>query len=142
MPQDPAQWPKPKLVFRDITDEPQFWIDLSGSVINGDCYWMTTDSSQEDLLWLALAVGNSQFACDFYDRRFNNKLYSGRRRFITQYVKHFPLPDPALPTSRTLVQLARRAYAEVASGDLDALQAELDALVLQAFGLPAEASTA
>lgn len=141
VPQDPSEWPRPKLVFRDITDEPQFWVDLSGTVINGDCYWMTTDDGEDDLLWLAVAVGNSRFICDFYDRRFNNKLYAGRRRFITQYVKHFPLPDPELPSCRELIRLARSAYAVADSGELGDLQVQLDSLVAQSFGVSVEEAT-
>jgi adenine-specific DNA-methyltransferase len=40
VPQDPSAWSLPKLVFRDIAEEPTFWIDLDGSVVNGDCYWL------------------------------------------------------------------------------------------------------
>ena len=68
-------------------------MDLDGTIVNGDCYWLAaTDDKTTVLLWLALAVGNSSFIEAFYDRRFNNKLYAGRRRFITQYVEHFPIP--------------------------------------------------
>jgi len=138
VPQDPSQWPLPKLVFRDITDKPQFWIDLSGSVINGDCYWMTAGEQAEDLLWLALAIGNSRFICDFYDNRFNNKLYAGRRRFITQYVKHFPLPAPDLPGSRELVRLAREAYDAADSDSIREIQNRIDRVVFRSFGLSVE----
>ena len=95
VPQDPSAWNKPKLVFRDISHNPTFWLDLNGSVVNGDCYWLTVDdTSESDLLWLAVAVGNSSFISEFYDLRFQNKLYAGRRRFMTQYVEQFPLPNP------------------------------------------------
>ena len=40
VPQDPNAWSKPKIVFRDIAETPTFWIDFSGSVVNGDCYWV------------------------------------------------------------------------------------------------------
>jgi len=35
VPQDPAAWDQPKLVFRDISEEPMFWIDHDGAVVNG-----------------------------------------------------------------------------------------------------------
>ena len=38
---------------------------------------------------LLLAVANSSFITKFYDIAFHNKLYAGRRRFMTQYVKKF-----------------------------------------------------
>ena len=131
VPQDPEAWSQPKLVFRDITDIPCFWLDFEGSVVNGDCYWLTAERYGSDVLWLAAAVGNSTFIEEFYDHRFNNKLYAGRRRFITQYVEQFPLPDPATPLAKQLVAEAKALYDE-----FDATRAmHLDALVWQAFGV-------
>jgi len=124
-------------VFRDISEEPTFWIDLDGSVVNGDCYWLTCQNpAQTDLLWLAVAVGNSTFIEHFYDHRFHNKLYAGRRRFITQYVENFPLPDPHGPLGKTIIAKAKRIYQCTPSPEADALQKELDVIVWEAFGLP------
>ena len=141
VPQDPAAWSRPKLVFPDISAEPVFWIDETGTIVNGDCYWLALEPGQnEDLLWLALAVGNSQFALEFYDHRFNNRLYASRRRFITQYVSEFPLPDPTLPLSREIVALAKQIYRSTPSADADSLARAVDARVHEAFGLPAHSA--
>ncbi|WP_276678328.1 Eco57I restriction-modification methylase domain-containing protein [Thalassolituus oleivorans] len=138
VPQDPALWKQPKLVFRDISEKPTFWMDLEGSVVNGDCYWMVADSEEDvDLLWLACAIANSTFIEQFYDNSFNNKLYSGRRRFITQYVEKFPLPDPDLSSSRKIIELAKKIYKSTPSAKADVLQSELDGLVsLALLGAP------
>lgn len=134
VPQDPDAWDQPKLVFRDIAEEPTFWIDLDGSVVNGDCYWLfSQDPAQTDLLWLALAVGNSTFIERFYDLRFNNKLYSGRRRFITQYVEQFPLPDPYSSIGKAIIANAKKIYECVPSPEAKQLQSELDAMVWKAL---------
>jgi len=94
VPQNPAAWKHRKIVFRDISETPQFWYDNSGSVVNGDCYWIDIDSSVPDeLVYLALAVANSSFIEKYYDVRFNTKLYSGKRRFMAQFVEQFPLPS-------------------------------------------------
>jgi len=139
VPQDPAAWDKPKLVFRDISEEPTFWIDQEGAVVNGDCYWMVCkNDSQTNLLWLALAVGNSKFIETFYDYRFNNKLYAGRRRFMTQYVEKFPLPDPTSPVALALIKKAKQIYECTPSVEADKLEKEIDQLVCQAFGLVVE----
>lgn len=139
VPQDPDEWRRAKLVFRDIVEKPCFWLDLEGAVVNGDCYWMTCHRDQdEELLWLAVAVGNSKFIESFYDHRFNNKLYSGRRRFITQYVEKFPLPDPASPFGKLIIQKAKTAYQTTAIGDRNRLAGEISDLVWKAFGLPIE----
>ncbi len=136
VPQDPNAWQRPKLVFRDIADEPTFWIDLAGSVVNGDCYWLTCqDPKQTDLLWIAAAVGNSTFIERFYDYRFHNKLYAGRRRFITQYVEKFPLPAPQTILGGKIVAHAKRIYENIASPDVVHLHRELDAMVWESFGL-------
>jgi len=136
VPQSPKAWAKPKLVFRDICEHPVFWIDLSGAVVNGDCYWLQTDEPEaERLLWLAAAVGNSSFIEEFYDRQFNNKLYSRRRRFLTQYVEQFPLPDPNSPLGEAIIGLAREIYDKIDNPDVAAMEEKIDALVWAAFGL-------
>lgn len=142
VPHDPAAWPLPKIVFPDIADKPVFWIDTDGGIVNGECYWLQCSNSEEhDLLWLAIAVGNSTFIETFYDHRFNNKLYAGRRRFITQYVELFPLPDPARAESVALVALAKRIHANTPSPEADRLALTLDRLVWQVFGLDSETSS-
>jgi|GEM_PF-72262 len=94
VPQNPASWNNRKIVFRDIADTPQFWLDETGAVVNGDCYWFDIfENVTEDEIMLALAVSNSEFIERYYDVCFNNKLYSGKRRFMTQYVEQFPLPS-------------------------------------------------
>ncbi|MHB1156903.1 MAG: Eco57I restriction-modification methylase domain-containing protein [Phycisphaerales bacterium] len=139
VPQYPASWSRTKLVFRDISEEPCFWIDRKGTIINGDCYWLVTDNpAEEDLLWLAASVGNSAFIQVFYDHRFNNKLYAGRRRFITQYVEKFPLPDPRKPVARSIIAKAKMAYETAGTPSSKAIQNEIDAMVWEAFGLSGE----
>jgi adenine-specific DNA-methyltransferase len=142
VPQDPRLWALPKLVFRDIVDTPQFWIEVHDYVVNGDCYWMVLDEGvDEDVLWLALGVANTRFIEEFYDQKFNNKLYAGRRRFITQYVKEFPLPDRDTESARAIVSDAREAFRLVgergrdADSSLVALQERLEEHVRSAFGV-------
>lgn len=139
VPQDPAAWPSPKLVFPDISDKPIFWIDTDGGVVNGECYWLQCENKNEqDLLWLALAVANSSFIEAFYDHRFNNKLYAGRRRYITQYVELFPLPNPKCDEAMAIIDLAKIIHAKTPSIEADQLAADLDVRIWRVFGLPAE----
>lgn len=138
VPQNPDLWANPKLVFRDISESPTFWMDLDGTIVNGDCYWLVAEKDRQDLLWLSVAIANSKFIELFYDRKFNNKLYAGRRRFISQYVEQFPLPDPSAAISRQLIQLSKSLYAKAGTRDaaVALLEQELDQLVWRAFGLP------
>lgn len=128
VPHKPSLWKQPKIVFRDISERPTFWADFEGDVVNGDCYWMSF-SSDDDYLWLALAVANSTFIEKFYDYKFNNKLYSGRRRFVTQYVNKFPLPDIKTELSSRIITLAKSMY-EMGTEEKEL---ELDRLVWDAF---------
>lgn len=142
VPQNPAAWSFPKIVFPDISEKPTFWMDIDGGVVNGECYWIQCENESEiDLLWLALAVANSTFIEDFYDHRFNNKLYSGRRRFITQYVEQFPLPDPGRNESKAIIKLAKSIHSCLPSSVADQQIAEVDTLVWQVFGLDKEKVT-
>ena len=136
VPQDPAVWSQSKLVFPDISEKPIFWLDTSGGVVSGECYWLQCKNKDEqDLMWLALAVANSSFIEVFYDHRFNNKLYSGKRRFITQYVEQFPLPKPDVPTSIEIIQLTKEIHKKTPSSEAEKLGSILDELVWKSFGL-------
>ena len=136
VPHDPALWARPKIVFRDISSDPTFWLDLSGSIINGDCYWISCENEKhEDLLWFATGVANSEFIKKFYDIKFNNRLYSGRRRFMTQYVRKFPLPDPDGVYGKRIIETSKKIYALIPSKKANQLEIEMNSLVEQAFGL-------
>ena len=142
VPHDPAAWSLPKLVFPDISEKPMFWMDTSGGVVNGECYWLQCkNESEQDLLWLALAVANSSFIEVFYDHNFNNKLYAGKRRFITQYVNQFPLPNPDLTESIAIIDLAKFIYEKTPSAEADKLGSELEALIWKAFGFDSKEFT-
>jgi adenine-specific DNA-methyltransferase len=135
VPQRPALWGKPKLVFPDISEKPRFAIDSSGAVVNGDCYWISCeDLPSMDLAYLMLAVANSSLGVRFYDIACGNRLYSGKRRWITQYVAKLPLPDPASVPARRAAGLARDLSGPgAAAGSMAAALAELDDLVGRAF---------
>ena len=135
VPQRPALWGKPKLVFPDISEKPRFAIDSSGAVVNGDCYWISCeDLPSMDLAYLMLAVANSSLGVRFYDIACGNRLYSGKRRWITQYVAKLPLPDPASGPARRAAERARRlSDPGAAAGSSQAALAELDDLIGRAF---------
>jgi hypothetical protein len=135
VPQRPSEWALPKLVFPDISDQPRFSIDYSGSVVNGDCYWLALPTEKDESLGrLAMAVANSSLGTRFYDQVCGNKLYSGRRRYITQYVERFPLPDPDGPEARKIVELVGNIVEGDAGAELSEVEAELDQLVWRSFG--------
>jgi adenine-specific DNA-methyltransferase len=136
VPQRPSLWKATKLVFPDISDQPRFFLDRSGAVVNGDCYWISLARESEHLGLVMLAVANSTFGTKYYDRVCGNKLYSGRRRYITQYVERFPLPDPSTPEARKIIELVGSLVdGKVARDDQAKLESEIDELVWRSFGI-------
>lgn len=141
VPQNPGEWPMPKLVFPDISEMPRFFLDRSGAIVNGDCYWIPISNglSEEEAL-IMLAVANSSFAVAFYDSVCTNRLYSGRRRFITQYVSRFPIPHLEGEMRRRVIDLTRALVDDLEPGtkEFGSTEAELDDLIWRSFGLEKE----
>lgn len=139
VPHDPDGWTGPKLVFRDIAPCATFWLDAEHTVVNGDCYWLKPfPEAPAHALWVALAVAASSFVDAWYDRVCNNRLYAGRRRYFTQYVAQFPLPDLDGPVAADLAERVQTLYAELSDTPPCALAdrfVALDHAVWQAFGL-------
>ncbi|MGW6336289.1 Eco57I restriction-modification methylase domain-containing protein [Nocardia rhamnosiphila] len=136
VPQRPHLWRTPKVVFPDISDRARFALDRSGAVVNGDCYWISLadlggDAGAENMACLMMGVANSSLGLRYYDVVCGNRLYSGRRRWITQYVSRLPLPDPGTPAALAIVRRVRELATEPDPGV--AGQAELDELVNRAF---------
>ena len=140
VPHRPKDWTRPKLAFPDISETSRFFFVDEGWIVNGDCYW-TKLLPGKDVSWLSLmlAVANSSFAMKFYDTVFHNKLYSGRRRFMSQYVSRFPLPK--IGRAKDIIAIMPRvlkASSEQNTDELERLQEQLDGLVWKAFGLRKE----
>lgn len=133
VPQQPARWTAPKILCPDISEEPKFFYDTSGAVVNGDCYWLVVDD--ENLAFLMMAVANSSLGRDYYDAVCGNKLYAGRRRYITQYVERFPIPDPNQKAAKEIVKTVRELIIDPVFPQSHALEMLLDRLVRSSFGL-------
>ena len=82
-------------------------------MVNGDCYWIDISPDVfEDTIYLALAIANSKFIEKYYDIKFNTKLYSGKRRYITQYVEQFPIPYSDSDTAKEVIEIVKKIIAE------------------------------
>lgn len=138
VPQQPDVWAAPKLVWPDISERPKFFLDDSGAIVNGDCYWMPCSERTEDDIALALAVANSSFALQYYDKCCGNRLYAGRRRFITQYLGELPMPSASGAALRDLRALVDALHVLDPASQTDlvaAVEKQLDAAVFELFGL-------
>lgn len=123
VPHQPRDWSFPKVVFPDISQRATFAFVDDGSIVNGNCYWFSASSNAERLyLYLLLGVCNSKFMAYYHGLAFNNVLYSGRRRYLTQYVAKYPVPDPDCETAQQIVKLV----CELLSGKDDTARIETD----------------
>jgi adenine-specific DNA-methyltransferase len=137
VPHQPDAWSERKLVWPDISERPRFFLDVSGSVVNGDCYWMSCPGRSDEEIALALAVANSSFALCFYDLCSGNRLYAGRRRFITQYLEDLPLPEATRSQVRDVAALVAELRRVCASTREDSvrLDHQIDAAISNLFGV-------
>jgi len=136
VPQNPELWKYPKVVFPDISAKPRFCFDKTGAVVNGNCYWICAQNKdEENLLLLIEGVCNSSVMTKYHDMKFTNKLYSGRRRYLSQYIKEYPIPDPNNYASRQIVRLVDRINKTSDCIEKRILASEVDNLVEEAFSL-------
>lgn len=104
VPQQPNKMSNNKIIFPDISEHAKFMYDNQGFYVDGNCYWITLkDNIDPDYLLLATAVANSKVMAKYHDIKFQNKLYSGRKRYLTQYVKNYLLPDINNPHSQKIL---------------------------------------
>ncbi len=138
VPQKPDLWGKSKLVFPDISVTPRFYFDSRGKLVNGNCYWIVGEQETDiEKLLLIQGVANSKLMTRYHDLVFNNKLYSGRRRYFSQYVERYPLPDINSEHAKEIVQLVRNLNNESKNATIETLQEQLEESVAKAFGVPA-----
>ncbi len=136
VPQNPELWKYPKVVFPDISVKPRFCFDKTGAVVNGNCYWICAQNEiEENLLLLIEGVCNSSIMTKYHDAKFTNKLYSGRRRYLTQYIEEYPIPNPDSKTSKQIILLVNRINNTSDNTQKEILASQVDKLVEKAFGL-------
>mgnify|MGYP000855611707 CR=1 FL=1 len=134
VPQNPEAWEHRKIVFRDISEEPQFWLDESKAVVNGDCYWIDIFPEVfEDTVYLVLAIANSKFIEKYYDVKFNTKLYSGKRRYMTQYVEQFPIPYSDTDLAKQIIEITKKIIAENNPNNVSGYKEQIDNLIESIF---------
>lgn len=134
VPQNPDSWKDKKIVFRDISEHPQFWIDDTGAIVNGDCYWIDIkDDVLDDVIYLALAVANSHFIEKYYDVKFNTKLYSGKRRYMTQYVEQFPIPYYGSELAQMAISIVKKIIAENNTNNASSDYVQLNEVIEKLF---------
>lgn len=136
VPHLPDQWIKPKLVFPDISLKPRFYFDKGGKIVNGNCYWIVASRAEDvEKLLLIQGIANSKLMTRYHDLVFNNKLYSGRRRYFTQYVEKYPLPDHNSALAKEIVCIVTKLNETQDKSTLLKLENKLEIKVAEAFGV-------
>lgn len=136
VPHNPEFWELPKLVFPDISLKPRFYFDKGGRIVNGNCYWIVAKNIEEiEKLYLIQGIANSKLMTKYHDLVFNNKLYSGRRRYFTQYVEKYPLPDYESPIAKEIIEIVKKLNFNLPNSETAILENELEVKVAEAFGV-------
>lgn len=132
----PDQWGYPKLVFPDISLTPRFYFDEDARIVNGNCYWIVATKGEDiERLLLIQGIANSKLMTKYHDLVFNNKLYSGRRRYFTQYVERYPLPDFYSPIAKEIISIVKRLNQSNDKAIVSELETQLEIKVAEAFGV-------
>jgi len=136
VPHHPDQWKNPKLVFPDISLSPRFYFDIGGRIVNGNCYWIVAQDKKDiDKLLLIQGIANSKLMTKYHDLVFNNKLYSGRRRYFTQYVEKYPIPDFNSSVAKEIIALVKKLNETQDKAIVSKLENKLEIKVAEAFGV-------
>jgi tRNA1(Val) A37 N6-methylase TrmN6 len=136
VPHRPDQWQYPKLVFPDISLIPRFYFDKGGKIVNGNCYWIVATSKDDvEKLLLIQGVSNSKLMTKYHDLVFNNKLYSGRRRYFTQYVERYPLPDYNSVEGKEIISIVKKLNKSNNKNEIAELENKLEIIVAKSFGV-------
>ncbi len=136
VPHHPDQWKYPKLVFPDISLMPRFYFDTGGKIVNGNCYWIMAKSKEDtEKLLLIQGVANSKLMTKYHDLVFNNKLYSGRRRYFTQYVEKYPLPDFRTPIAQEIISIVKELNQSKDKKVISELEIQLEIRIAKSFGI-------
>ncbi|TCL51087.1 TaqI restriction endonuclease [Thermolongibacillus altinsuensis] len=137
VPHDPSLWDKPKIIFPDISSEPKFFYEDKGSIVDGNCYWIIPKKENDnDILFLIMGICNSKFMSKYHDIAFQNKLYAGRRRYLTQYVNKYPIPNPESIYSKEIISLVKELVNNKKEAqEINEIENRIEELILRAFDI-------
>lgn len=134
VPQNPGLWKFPKVVFPDISVEPRFCFDSDGRLVNGNCYWMVATKPEDvDNLLFIQGICNSRLMNNYHSLMYNNKLYSGRKRYFSQYIENYPLPRVSKTSFQEIVTTVKLLNRKDMTNKVD-LENRLNGLINEAYG--------
>jgi len=125
-----ARFSEPKIIYPDIAVSTRFALDLEGHYFANTAYAIPSDDKY------LLGILNSQVVLFFYSQ-IASQIRGGYYRFYTQYVEQIPIPNAPDDLRQQIASLAQQCLnaAKDNPDRLPALEAELNQLVYQAYGL-------
>lgn len=90
---------------------------------------------EEEKLLLIQGIANTKLMTKYHDLVFSNKLYAGRRRYFSQYIQNYPLPDINTVVSKNIIKLTKQLNATTTDVKLKKLTNALEVQVAKAFGV-------
>lgn len=105
---DASAWKNKKVVISDRRKRAEFWMDETGSIVEGRCLWLQLKPGiADDMYYLILGIANSNFIEKYYDLSISSESQDGKRRLTKKYVDQFPLPDSKKPEAQKLIRVVR-----------------------------------
>ena len=80
-------------------------------------------------------IANSKLMTKYHDLVFNNKLYSGRRRYFTQFVEKYPLPDFDSFHAKEIIALVKKLNQCSDKPAIQILEKQLEIKVAESFNV-------
>jgi adenine-specific DNA-methyltransferase len=121
----------PKIVYPDIARAPQFLWDDSKSYLGNTAYFIPTDE-----FWL-VGLLNSRALWWFYGT-ITSSIRGGFVRYFSQYIEQLPIPTATDAQKALIIERAQKILAAPDSPDVPQLEAEIDRLVYELYGLTEE----
>ncbi|MFQ6039778.1 MAG: Eco57I restriction-modification methylase domain-containing protein [Candidatus Poribacteria bacterium] len=135
---------KYKLVTPDITTQNNFALDTNGYFCLGSCFViLLKDETAENYKYM-LGILNSKALEYFHKRNSSTSIYAGRYRYWTSYMKDYPIISLSSEKAKSgnigsqiinQVDDILRAISHNRQGDVEDLEARLNELVYELYGL-------
>lgn len=125
------EFEKPKIMYPDIAQHSKFLLDENGAFSSNTTYFIPTSE-----MWF-LGLLNSKLMWWFYGS-ITSTIRGGFVRYFSQYMEQLPIANASDSQQAAIVERVQTILAASDSPDVQRLEAEIDELVYQLYGLTPE----
>lgn len=97
--------------------------------------FFATTKNDIEKLFLIQGIANTKLMTKYHDLVFNNKLYSGRRRYFSQYVEKYPLPNLNSKEVKEIICIVKKLNQTKKPNEISELESQLEIKVAESFGV-------